>query len=40
MFAHCLYNNYSYSHLKFEISLMNLKKKMGLGGGNPTGLRH
>ena len=26
MFAHCLYNNYSYSHLKFEISLMNLKK--------------
>ena len=25
MFAHCLYNNYSYSHLKFEISLMNLK---------------
>ena len=22
MFAHCLYNNYSYSHLKFEISLM------------------
>ena len=26
MFAHCLYDNYSYSHLKFEISLMNLKK--------------
>ena len=28
MFAHCLYNNYSYmySHLKFEISLMNFKK--------------
>ena len=26
MFAHCLCNNYSYSHLKFEISLMNLKK--------------
>ena len=26
MFAHCLYNNYSYSQLKFEISLMNLKK--------------
>ena len=26
MFAHCIYNNYSYSHLKFEISLMNLKK--------------
>ena len=26
MFAHCLYNKYSYSHLKFEISLMNLKK--------------
>ena len=26
MFAHCLYNNHSYSHLKFEISLMNLKK--------------
>jgi hypothetical protein len=24
MFAHCLYNNYSYSHLTFEISLMNL----------------
>jgi hypothetical protein len=26
MFAHCLYNNYSYSNLKFEISLMNFKK--------------
>ena len=26
MFAHCLYNNYSYSHLKFEISLMNFIK--------------
>ena len=39
MFEHCLYNNYSYSHLKFEISLMNLKK-VGLGGVNPTGHRH
>ena len=26
MFAHCLHNNCSYSHLKFEISIMNLKK--------------
>ena len=26
MFAHCLYNNCSYSHLKFEISLINLNK--------------
>ena len=26
MFAHCLYNIYSNSHLKFQISLMNLKK--------------
>jgi hypothetical protein len=26
MLAHCLNNIYSYSHLKFEISLMNLKK--------------
>ena len=28
MFAHCLYNNYSYSHMQFEISLMNLKKTL------------
>ena len=26
MFVHCLYNNYSYSHLKFYISLINLNK--------------
>ena len=26
MFAHCLYNKYSYSHLQFDISLMNFNK--------------
>jgi hypothetical protein len=35
MFAHCLYNNYSYSHLKFEISLMNLKTKSGIRWSQP-----
>ena len=35
MFAHCLYNNYSYSHLKFEISLMILKTKSGIRWSQP-----
>ena len=35
MFAHCLYNNYTYSHLKFEISLMILKTKSGIRWSQP-----
>ena len=34
MFAHCLYNNYTYSHLKFEISLMNFLKS-GISWSQP-----
>ena len=40
MFAHCLYNNDSYSHFKFEIFFIEFKKNVGLGGVNPTGHRH
>jgi hypothetical protein len=35
MFVHCLYNNYSYSHLKFELSLMNFFKKSGIRWSQP-----
>jgi hypothetical protein len=35
MFVHCLYNNYSYSHLKFELSLMNFLKKSGIRWSQP-----